>query len=86
MGYMGEGRLAEAGGVTVISGLNREVGELFLRVGSVGDHRVVWREGEIRLLDLFPAFSLVRVSVRRGSRAPTGGTPGGGRRINADSS
>lgn len=86
LGYMGEGRLAEVDGVTVISGLNRKVGELLLRVGSVGDHRIVWRHGEIRLLDLFPAFSLVKVSVRRGSRASAGATPGGGRRISADSS
>lgn len=62
--YTGEGDLRMEGKWTYIDNLNREIDSLPLRVGSIADHTLIYRNKEFRLRDYFPAFTLVRMEIR----------------------
>lgn len=62
--YTGEGDLRMEGKWTYIDNLNREIDTLPLRVGSIADHTLIYRNKEFHLRDYFPAFTLVRMGIR----------------------
>ncbi|MBS3778922.1 MAG: DUF1850 domain-containing protein [Desulfovermiculus sp.] len=62
--YTGEGDLRMEGKWTYIDNLNREIDSLPLRVGSIADHTLIYRNKEFHLRDYFPAFTLVRMEIR----------------------
>jgi hypothetical protein len=62
--YVGEGDLRMEGKWTYIDNLQRKIDSLPLRVGSIADHTLIYRDKEIYLRNHFPAFTLVRIELR----------------------
>ncbi|SFH05873.1 hypothetical protein SAMN05660649_03662 [Desulfotomaculum arcticum] len=65
LGYMGQGTLQEKGKWSEIDNMNRRVGALPLRVGTIADHTIVYKGRKYRLSDYFTPKSLVKVGVER---------------------
>ncbi len=65
LGYMGEGILSGENGWTVIKEMQRQVGTLPLRVGTIAEQTILYRGAEVRLRDYLPAQTLVHIRVKR---------------------
>jgi len=65
LGYFGQGELKGENGWNVIVNMNRKVGNLPLRVGTVADHTIVYRGEEYHLDRYFPPRSLVLIGVEK---------------------
>ena len=65
LGYMGEGVLGGENGWTVIKGMQRKVGVIPLRVGTIAEHTLLYNGAEIRLRDFLPAQTLVHIRVKK---------------------
>lgn len=63
LGYMGEGILGEENGWTIIKEMNRHIGTIPLRVGTIAEHTLLYRGKEIRLREYVPAQTLVHIRV-----------------------
>lgn len=64
LGYIGEGKICTAGKWTFIKNMDRQIGSLPLRVGTVADHTLLYRGREIHLKDYFSGLTLVRLEVQ----------------------
>lgn len=62
--YTGEGDMRMEGKWTYIDNLQRKIDSLSLRVGSIADHTLIYREREVPLRDHFPAYTLVHIELR----------------------
>ncbi len=62
--YTGEGKLRMDGKWTYIDNMHRKIDSLPLRIGSVADHTLIYRDKRIRLQDHFSAFTLVRLELK----------------------
>ena len=65
LGYMGQGVLREKGKWSEIDNMNRPVGILPLRVGTIADHTIVYKGNKYHLAKYFVPKSLVRIGVKR---------------------
>ncbi len=65
LGYMQEGILSGENGWTVIKEMQRQVGTIPLRVGTIAEHTLLYRGMEIRLRDYLPAQALVHIRVKK---------------------
>jgi len=63
LGYVGQGELKGEDGWNIIDNMDRQVGTLPLRVGTIADHRIIYRDKEFRLARYFAPKSLVMVGV-----------------------
>jgi hypothetical protein len=70
LGYAGQGVLREEGKWSVIDKMNRKVGVLPLRVGTIADHTIVCRGTRYRLAEYFPTKSLVYIEVVKSFGVP----------------
>lgn len=68
LGYMGQGDIRVEAEWIIIENMNRRVGELLLRVGTVADHRLVYRGEEYPLRDYVEGMELLRLSVTQQSK------------------
>lgn len=65
LGYMGEGVLSEEDGWTVIRQMERRLANIPLRVGTIADHTIIYRQKEIVLKKFVPPQSLVNIRLRK---------------------
>ncbi|HHW92329.1 MAG TPA: DUF1850 domain-containing protein [Firmicutes bacterium] len=65
LGYMGEGILTEENGWTIIKAMQRQVGTVPLRVGTIAEHTLLYRGKNIRLHDYVPAQTLVHIRIKK---------------------
>lgn len=65
LGYMNEGVLSGENGWTVIKAMQRQVGTVPLRVGTIAEHTLLYRGKEFRLRDYVPAQTLVHIRLRK---------------------
>lgn len=65
LGYMNEGVLSGENGWTVIKAMQRQVGVVSLRIGTIAEHTLLYRGKEIRLRDYVPAQTLVHIRLRK---------------------
>lgn len=65
LGYAGQGELKGENGWNIIDNMDRQVGTLPLRVGTIADHRIIYRGEEFRLARYFAPKSLVLIGVER---------------------
>ncbi|HBX23454.1 MAG TPA: hypothetical protein DEF34_07490 [Desulfotomaculum sp.] len=63
LGYTGQGKLKGENGWNIIDNMNRQVGTLPLRVGTIANHRIIYRGEEFRLAQYFAPKSLVLIGV-----------------------
>jgi len=63
LGYAGQGELKGENGWNIIDNMDRQVGTLPLRVGTVADHTIVYRGEKFHLVRYFAPKSLVMVGV-----------------------
>ncbi len=68
LGYAGQGELKGENGWNIIDDMNRQVGTLPLRVGTVAEHTIVYRGEEFRLARYFAPQSLVLIEVEHKRR------------------
>lgn len=64
LGYMNEGILTGENGWTIIKAMQRQVGAIPLRVGTIAEHTLLYRGREIHLRDYVPAQALVHIRVK----------------------
>jgi len=65
--YTGQGELVLDGKWVRIINMNREIGTLPLRVGTIADHTLEYRGSEIHLWDYAAGMDLVYITVRNDS-------------------
>ncbi len=65
LGYTGEGVISEENGWTVIRQLERRIDLLPLRVGTIAEHTILYRDREILLREHVPAQALVHIRIKR---------------------
>lgn len=65
MGYTGEGVLGEEDGWTVIKKIERRIGSIPLRIGTIARQTIMYRGKEILLEDFIPAQRLVNIRVEK---------------------
>jgi hypothetical protein len=65
LGYMGEGILTEENGWTIIKAMQRQVGAIPLRVGTIAEHTLLYRGKNIRLRNYVPAQTLVHIRIKK---------------------
>ena len=65
LGYMGEGILTGENGWTIIKAMQRQVGTIPLRVGTIAEHTLLYRGKNIRLRDYVPAQTLVHIRIKK---------------------
>lgn len=63
LGYTGQGELKGENGWNIIDHMDRRVGTLPLRVGTIADHTIAYRGEEFHLARYFAPKSLVLVGV-----------------------
>jgi len=63
LGYAGQGELKGENGWNIIDNMDRQVGTLPLRVGTIANHRIIYRGEEFRLARYFAPKSLVLIGV-----------------------
>ncbi|NLC77503.1 MAG: DUF1850 domain-containing protein [Clostridia bacterium] len=68
LGYMDQGKIRVENEWIIIEQMNRRVGQLLLRVGTIADHRLVYRGEEYPLKNYVEGRELVQLSVARQSR------------------
>ncbi|WP_366922179.1 DUF1850 domain-containing protein [Metallumcola ferriviriculae] len=65
--YAGQGELILDGKWVRIINMNRQIGTLPLRVGTIADHTLQYRGSEVHLWDYAAGMDLVYISVRNNS-------------------
>lgn len=65
LGFMGEGILSEKNGWTIIKDMQRQVGTIPLRVGTIAEHTLLYRGESIRLRDYVPPQTLVHIRMKK---------------------
>lgn len=68
LGYTGQGNLKGEDGWNVIDNMNRKVGTLPLRVGTIADHTIVFKGKEFILKKYFTPQSLLLIGVEHKQR------------------
>ncbi|GBF34741.1 DUF1850 domain-containing protein [Desulfocucumis palustris] len=63
LGYAGQGELKGEKGWNIIDNMDRKVGTLPLRVGTIADHKIIYRGREFHLAQFFAPKSLVLIGV-----------------------
>lgn len=74
LGYMGEGLLEEEDGWTVIRQMERRLESLPLRIGTIAEHTIIYRQKEILLQEFAPPQSLVNIRLRKKLRKASWGS------------
>lgn len=65
LGYTGEGIISEEDGWTAIRQMEREIGVIPLRVGTIAEHTILYRNEEVLLREYVPAQTLVHIRVKK---------------------